>query len=124
MLDDQESIRRNVESATTEDLLDRVTVYRGGMEVEALALIEEELHDRGVSCEEISDHARRRGELICDRHGVARMCSQCRRPATAEGWGWHRLTWWVFRIVPMWIPVYQYYCEEHRPESAGAEASG
>ena len=41
---EHERIRDNVHKADTEDLLDRATVYRAGMEPEALEIIEEELH--------------------------------------------------------------------------------
>ena len=42
-------VRANVQAASTEDLLDRATVYREGMEPEALDLIEAELRRRGVT---------------------------------------------------------------------------
>ena len=40
---ESERVRKNAREATTEDLLNRVTVYRGDMEPEALKIIEAEL---------------------------------------------------------------------------------
>ena len=60
MLFDLERVRANVRQATTEDLLDRVTVYRAGMEESALAIIEAELRSRDISDEEIEAHAEQR----------------------------------------------------------------
>lgn len=107
---DPDRVRVNVRQATTEDLLDRVTAYRPGMEPEALRIIEEELRARGVTPDEIDAHAQAR-----DRHasllpdGTARPCSFCRRPAVEHRWGWHRL-WGVLPVVPRYL----FYCDEHR----------
>ncbi len=46
-MDDTQRLLLNVRQATDEDLLNRVTVYRAGMEPEALVVIEEELAQRG-----------------------------------------------------------------------------
>ena len=46
---DLDRVRANVGKAATADLLERVTVYRDGMEPAALDLIETELRRRGVS---------------------------------------------------------------------------
>ena len=43
---DLDRVRQNIRQATTEDLLDRMTVYRAGMEEEALELIADELRSR------------------------------------------------------------------------------
>src|SRR5262245_47155008 len=103
---DVERVRANVRQSTTEDLLDRVTVYRAGMEPEALALIEEELHRRGVRTEAVEDHAaRREQEAFLLPDGTAVPCSSCRCPAVAHGWGWHRL-WGVLPVFPRVF----YYC--------------
>src|SRR5262245_49520354 len=40
---DLEKVRANARAASTEDLLDRVTVFRDGLEPEAVAVLEEEL---------------------------------------------------------------------------------
>jgi hypothetical protein len=42
-------VRENARAAPTDDLLDRVTAYRAGMEPEALRVIEEELARRGIN---------------------------------------------------------------------------
>ena len=49
MLDfDPERVTRNVQEAASEDLLDRMTVYRDGMKPEAIHIIAEELKRRGI----------------------------------------------------------------------------
>jgi hypothetical protein len=49
-------IRRNVQKATTEDLLDRATVFRKEMEPDGLMLIDAELINRGVTVEQLQAH--------------------------------------------------------------------
>ncbi|HYV39166.1 MAG TPA: hypothetical protein VE988_25995, partial [Gemmataceae bacterium] len=51
-----ERLQKNVRESTTQDLLDRVTVYRDGMEPVALRVIEGELRGRGVSWDDIEKH--------------------------------------------------------------------
>jgi hypothetical protein len=103
-----ERIRKNARSAGTEDLLDRITVYRAGMEAAAIEIIEAELDRRGIGQKEIDEHGEKRAGAI--RSGeMARRCSFCDRPAVAAGWGWHRL----------WgrLPIFRrrfLYCEVHR----------
>jgi hypothetical protein len=110
MLFDLERVRRNVHLAATEDLLDRVTVSRAGMEPEALEVIEKELRDRGITAADIASHAeRRQGETVSRPDGPSR-CTLCSRPAVSAGWGWHRL----WGLVPL-FPRYYYYCREHQP---------
>jgi ATP-dependent helicase YprA (DUF1998 family) len=107
----RERVLVNVRNATTEDLLDRVTAYRAGMEPEALDLIEAELRDRGVTAAQIEAHAegrRREGVLLSE--DVAARCSFCDRPAVVSAWGWQRLG----RLVPLFPRVFR-YCAEHRP---------
>ena len=53
---DRDSVLANVRQADTEDLLNRITAYRDGMEPEAVAMIEEELRERGVTAAEIAAH--------------------------------------------------------------------
>src|SRR5437660_1181056 len=100
---DLERVRANVRRATTEDLLDRATVYRGGMEPEALEVIDAELRSRGVTPEDVAAHERRRGEegLVRGAEGWPRVCAKCGRPATWEGWTWGRL-WWLLPLFPRW----------------------
>ena len=106
-----ERVWQNVRQSSTEDLLDRVTVYRTGMEPEAVEIAEAELRARGIRDKEIEEYARERGQnVIPSPDGTARECSHCRRPAVAEGWDWHR----VWGLVPV-LPRYFYYCEQHRP---------
>jgi hypothetical protein len=83
-----EFIRR----ADTEELLDRVTVYRSGMEPTALDLMEGELDRRGITRDEIAIHNDERLQnAIMLPDGTALRCSFCNRPATGRAWGWHKL---------------------------------
>src|SRR5262249_49172059 len=88
---DYQRVLTNVRKSTTEDLLDRVTAYRAGMEPQAVELIEGELRSRGVSDAEIADYAGliQRHALLYD-DGTAVRCSFCHAPAMADGWGWFR----------------------------------
>src|SRR5947209_566383 len=108
MLWDRTRVVKNVRAATTQDLLDRATVYRKGMEPEALEVIEEELRARGVRPEEIAAHAASQ-RAVAGAEGLARKCCRCRRPATAVVWGWHRLG----GVLPL-FPRRFAYCDEHR----------
>jgi hypothetical protein len=82
---DRERVRDNVRKADTEDLLDRVTVYRTGMEADALYVIEEELRRRGVTAAAIDAHARRRGEAGSgEADDVPARCDRCARPAVVR----------------------------------------
>ena len=61
-----------IRGADTEELLDRVTVYREGMEPAALDLMEGELDRRGVTREEIAAHdTMRRASAIMLPDGTA-----------------------------------------------------
>src|SRR5271154_2856771 len=55
-----ERVRDNVRQADTNDLLDRITVYRAGMEPEAVDIIESELFRRGLDGNAIAAHAEKR----------------------------------------------------------------
>jgi hypothetical protein len=107
---DLKRVEQNVRSAQTEDLLDRATVYRAGMEPEALELIDEELQRRGVGPREIEAH-RQEQKPIADGDGIALKCRLCSRPATAQMWGWH----WMWGLLPLFPRQYA-YCESHRPK--------
>jgi hypothetical protein len=113
MFFDLERIRANVRQAETEDLLDRVTVYRPEMEDAALVLIEEELRSRGVTSREISVHEeqRRRNLLLVNGHPL--RCCDCYCPAVIQVAGWH----WIWGLVPLFRRSY-YYCAEHQPRGA------
>jgi len=106
-----ERVRANVGAATTEDLLDRATVYREGMEPEALDIIERELRARGLNWDAIAEHERKRREkTLLDPQGIALKCHKCRRPAIGESWGWHRL-WGLLPVFPRRFA----WCAEHAP---------
>jgi hypothetical protein len=109
---DVERIRRNVVTATTEDLLDRVTVYRPGMEPEAVAIIEAELKRRGVSDNDVRSHAELRQAAMEHSDRIPRPCQWCDRPAEARIWTWFRL----WGIVPIW-PWRVSCCSNHRDAS-------
>src|SRR6266511_1668358 len=110
---DPQKLLANIRAADTDDLLDRITAYRAGMEPEAIDMIEAELHRRGVRQDEI-DAYRQECERECLFHadGTAKMCSLCRKPAVKEGWGWHRL---LGKIPIMLRPMR--YCRTHAEDS-------
>jgi len=111
---DLERVLLNVRGAATEDLLNRITAFRAGMEPEAIPLIEAELRERGVSRQVIDAHeARCLEECIVLEDGIAAKCSFCQQPAVARGWDWHR----VFGILPV-IPRSFYFCRDHEPRSS------
>jgi hypothetical protein len=104
-------VRANARAATTDDLLNRVTVYRNGMQPEAIEIIEEELSNRGIGPMEI--HAQRLQadrDVLFDSDGLAKTCSFCHAPAVVELRGWHRL-WGKLPVLPRWYR----YCKAHRP---------
>jgi hypothetical protein len=110
---DLERVTRNARDATSEDLLDRVTVYRNGMEPEALEIIEAELRQRGIERAEIEAHAAyRNARMIPLPDGTALPCSFCHRPAVEQRWGMHRM----WGLIPV-FPRYFAYCEVHLPPS-------
>jgi len=100
-----------IRGAESEDLLDRVTIYRAGMEPAALDLMELELDRRGFTRDDIADHDRQRREsAILLPDGTALRCNFCDRPATLKRWGWQRL----FHRIPVFPRVFA-YCEVHGP---------
>src|SRR5262245_9599494 len=95
-------IREDAQRTSTENLLDRVTVYRAEMEAAAVEIFESELNARSVSSAEIESHAAMRerdGFLRHDDRSVVR-CNYCPRPATEHKWKWHRLWGWFLPMIP------------------------
>jgi hypothetical protein len=110
---DRERVERNVHDADTEDLLDRVTAYRRGMEPEAVMIIEDELSRRGYGRADIEDYeARACADVVRRPEGFAYRCSFCDRPAVLRRWGLHKL--WGLLTVP--FPRPYSYCRDHLPE--------
>jgi len=106
---DLNRVRLNVRESSTEDLLDRATVYRAGLEQEALAIILEELRSRGFSASAVVQHEQAQGGVLFDDSGTARACIRCPKPAVVREWVWHRL----FGKLPL-FPRYAYLCVDHR----------
>jgi hypothetical protein len=89
---DLRRVAETMRRATTEDLLDRVTVYRDEMEPAAVDLIEGELSRRGHGPDEVAEHDRHRRETVLYHpDGRPVRCNFCSRPAVARGRGWHKL---------------------------------
>lgn len=105
-----ERVRQNAKKATTEDLLDRVTVYREEMEAAAVAIIEAELIDRGVTAEDVQARLNAGRTALRRNDGTVIKCAFCHKPAVRQGWGWHRL----FGRIPV-FPRALAWCEEHAP---------
>lgn len=100
-----------VHKAETEELLDRVTIYRAGMEPAALDLMEGELDRRGITRDEISAHNEERLiDAILLPDGTVLRCNYCFRPAIIRARGWHKL----FGRVPI-FPRFFAYCSSHSP---------
>ena len=102
-------VRENVQKATTEDLLDRATVYRTALEPAALPVVLEELRARGVTPEAVVAHEAARQGVVPAPDGAARKCSHCTRPAVTREWGWH----YYFGRFPFYPRLF-YRCELHR----------
>lgn len=107
-----ERVIDNVRSASTDDLLDRATVFRSGLEPEALVVILQELRTRGISADDIVLHEQSRGDAVFDENGTAQMCNECRQPAVVREWGWH----WMFDKLPV-FPRLFWRCRQHRKRS-------
>ena len=107
---DEQKVLANIQAASDDDLLDRVTAFRVGMEAEAIDLIEQELHRRGISAVQIQEWREAcQRECLFDAHGIARVCAFCRKPAVAEGWRWHKILG-KLPVFPRWMC----YCEAHQ----------
>jgi len=106
---DPEKVVLNARTANTEDLLNRVTVFRNEMEPEALPIIEAELRSRGMTAADILDHGDKvKTGVQLGRDGTIAKCSFCSRPASAQRWGWHKL----WGLVPV-FPRPMRYCSVH-----------
>jgi len=108
---DLDRVRDNAAKATTADLLDRVTVYRSGMEPAALDVIEAELSRRGVGPREIEAHALAWENTPRDANDLAVRCTRCARPAVWRGWTMHKL-WGVLPLFPRRVAL----CADHLNE--------
>src|SRR5262249_48724445 len=107
---DLKKVAEFARGAETEDLLDRVTVFRDQMEPAALEVIEAELDRRGITPDGIDRHTvDREAAGIVTRDGTAMRCSFCDRPAVDHRWGWHRL-WGLVPVFPRRIAR----CDVHR----------
>lgn len=105
-------VKANAEKASTEDLIERVTVFRDQMEPEAVEVIEQELRKRGYGPEKVAALGRSAAEAVVRRpDGTAAACSFCSRAAVAQGWGWHRWRGGL-PLFPRWLR----YCSEHKPK--------
>jgi hypothetical protein len=114
---DPTALQRNVQESSTEDLLDRITAFRAGMEPYAIPIIEAELNRRGVHPQDIKRHETEKcSEILLRPEGFAFKCSYCRKPAVERRWGWH----WIWDLIPF-LPCMNYYCIQHaqglEPES-------
>ncbi len=106
-----------IRGANTEELMDRVTIYREGMEPAALDLMEMELDRRGISRDAIAEHnEQRRESVIILADGTALRCNFCDRPAISRGMGWHRL----FGRIPLFPRIFA-RCEKHQGEANRAD---
>ncbi|MCE9533325.1 MAG: hypothetical protein K8T89_19685 [Planctomycetes bacterium] len=110
-----ERVLTNVRNATTDDLLDRATVYRSEMEPEALRIIDKELIDRGVTVEQVQAHLESRQEVVARPDGTVVKCSFCWKPAIESGWSWHRL----FGKIPI-FPRKLARCGDHAKSAPGS----
>lgn len=117
---DLKAVAANIRRSETEDLLDRITIYRQEMEPEAVALIAEELLRRGIGPELVAEHGRSRDdEALLREDGTVERCELCIRPAVARIRGWHRL----WGRVPL-FPREFAYCEVHLPDEVPISRPG
>ncbi len=115
---DRDKTLRNAGRAETAELLDRVTVFRDGMEPEALDIFMAELARRGIGPDEIHAHDRALKHRVVQRTEgsvapVAQVaqCSFCLRAATETSLDWHRL----WGLLPLFKRRF-YYCDRHAAE--------
>ena len=92
-------------TATTEELLDRVTAFRADHDPAALRLFESELSDRGIGRADIEQRAEMVREIVLKRgDGSAVRCGFCERPAEDRVWTWFRL-WGKVPLFPRPVAV-------------------
>ncbi len=109
MIWNEEKVLANIRTAATDDLLDRITAYRQGMEPAAIVLVQQELAVRGVSQDQIAQQLEEyQRECLFEAHGLALMCSFCRKPAVKEAWAWHKL----WHKIPLFLRRFR-YCKAH-----------
>ncbi len=109
---DPAKVLANARRAETEDLLDRVTVFREVLEPMAVEIIEAELARRGVTPDEIAQHHRRlKPRIVRDPQGIPYRCCRCGRAAVVVATDWHRL----LGLVPLFRGRFA-YCDRHRPD--------
>ena len=114
---DLRQVANYTRKADTEDLLDRVTIYRRGMEPAALDLMEMELDRRGITLEDIAEYNRiRRETAIMLPDGTALRCNFCDRPAVIRARGWHRL----LGLIPIFPRIFA-RCERHASKKREAK---
>jgi hypothetical protein len=113
---DLKPVAEYIRKADTEDLLDRVTVFRDSMEPAAVDLMENELWRRGITPEQVATHAANRSAVVRRADGSAVRCGHrdrsrgfgCDRPAESVRWRWFRL-WGKVPLFPWPLPR----CREH-----------
>jgi hypothetical protein len=111
---DEQKVLLNIRQADDDDLLDRITAFRSGMEPDAIAMVEQELHRRGVSAAQIVAHEEAcRRECVFEASGVARSCSLCRKPAVCDVQSWYKLFW----LIPL-IPRTLWLCKDHAAKTS------
>lgn len=109
---DPAKVLANARRAETEDLLDRVTVFREVMEPSAVEIIEAELARRGVTPDDIAQHHRRlKPRVVRDSQGIPLRCCRCGRAAVVALSDWHLL----LGLVPLFRRRFA-YCDRHRPD--------
>jgi hypothetical protein len=108
---DPQRVRAKAQKSSTEDLMDRITVWRDELEPAAVEIIAAELLRRGLGPEAIEAHRQRReADGVYRSDGIAWKCSFCDKPARDRRWSWHRLWGW-FPLFPRRFA----YCADHDP---------
>jgi hypothetical protein len=114
---DLKTIAERMRKADTEELLDRVTVFRDEMEPAAVDLIEGELARRGLTEVDALEHdLRRRERIIMRNDGSVVRCSFCERPAVHQKRGWLK----ILRVIPI-VPRVFARCEVHEQHPTPVE---
>lgn len=108
---DARRVREDARTASTEVLLDRVTVFREEMQGPAIEIMEAELRARGVQQDAVAAHAAARVSAGLVRHpdGTVVRCAYCPRPATVRARRWQRLWGWFLPLFPRQFSL----CPEH-----------